>query len=220
MSASASEIFAGVIKDYHRGLIIGDTSTHGKGTVQNVIPVTDRFQLLPTRDRDLGALKLTINQFYRVNGHSTQKEGVESDVVLPSLLDEMDLGEEHLENPLPFDQTEAASFSPLGYVNEQMVDLLRKASKQRVAEDPKFQELQRDIQKYVERKNRKAISLNEEVRHNELLADKKGKKDDKKLPRQLDGNGPIFPDEYYPNEVLQITLDYLALHQQSMTVQR
>ena len=99
LSASASEIFAGAIKDYGRGIIVGDTTTHGKGTVQNVMPVTRQlFKFLQPDDR--GALKLTINQFYRVNGRSTQNDGVHSDVVLPSLIDHMDLGESFLDNAL------------------------------------------------------------------------------------------------------------------------
>src|SRR5690606_26072424 len=82
-SASASEIFAGAIKDYRRGIVIGDTTTHGKGTVQNVVDVANRLSLFA---RDRGALKLTISKFYRVNGDSTQTKGVTSDIVLPSLL--------------------------------------------------------------------------------------------------------------------------------------
>ncbi|MCA9113277.1 MAG: PDZ domain-containing protein, partial [Planctomycetaceae bacterium] len=85
-SASASEIFAGVIKDYHRGLIVGDSTTHGKGTVQNVMPVEPREMLnifRPSNGADQGSLKLTISQFYRVNGDSTQNRGVQSDIVLP-----------------------------------------------------------------------------------------------------------------------------------------
>ncbi|HEV8003877.1 MAG TPA: S41 family peptidase, partial [Planctomycetaceae bacterium] len=85
LSASASEIFAGVIKDYRRGIIVGDNSTHGKGTVQNVMPVGQSGLSSLFNPEDRGALKLTISQFYRVNGDSTQNLGVPSDVVLPSL---------------------------------------------------------------------------------------------------------------------------------------
>ncbi|MCY2964208.1 MAG: S41 family peptidase [Planctomycetota bacterium] len=98
LSASASEIFAGAIKDYGRGLVVGDSRTHGKGTVQSVMPVGKN--VLPIFNKpQLGAVKLTIQQFYRPNGQSTQKLGVPSDVTLPSLLDHMDLGEEFLRSP-------------------------------------------------------------------------------------------------------------------------
>ena len=105
LSASASEIFAGAIKDYGRGIIIGDTTTHGKGTVQNIIPVSGPFRFFA--NKQLGSLKLTISQFYRVNGDSTQNRGVESDVVIPSVLDYSDFGESFLDFALPFDQVAA-----------------------------------------------------------------------------------------------------------------
>ncbi len=110
LSASASEIFAGVIKDYRRGIIVGDTSTHGKGTVQNVMPVGQSGLSGLFDPEDRGALKLTISQFYRVNGDSTQNLGVPSDVVLPSLWDHMDIGESSLENALKFDHIEPADY--------------------------------------------------------------------------------------------------------------
>ncbi|MEZ6068249.1 MAG: S41 family peptidase [Planctomycetaceae bacterium] len=101
MSASASEIFAGAIKDYERGIVIGDTTTHGKGTVQNLMDVapSNMFRLFGGDDR--GKLKLTIQQFYRVNGDSTQNRGVRSDIVLPSLLDHAETGESFLDNAAP-----------------------------------------------------------------------------------------------------------------------
>jgi carboxyl-terminal processing protease len=101
-SASASEIFAGVIKDYGRGLIIGDSSTFGKGTVQQVVPINDQIR---SRDANsLGALKLTIQQFYRANGESTQVNGVAPDIHIPSIRDQADFGEGKMDNALKFDQ--------------------------------------------------------------------------------------------------------------------
>ena len=91
-SASASEIFAGAIQDYHRGLIVGDTPTHGKGTVQSLLDLGRQLFRI-ANPPDLGALKITMQQFYRPNGDSTQKRGVLADVVLPSLTDHMDVGE-------------------------------------------------------------------------------------------------------------------------------
>jgi len=208
LSASASEIFAGVIKDYRRGVIVGDVTTHGKGTVQNVMPVsTQLFRLLNPNPGKTGALKLTISQFYRVNGHSTQNRGVPSDVVLPSLFDHMDLGESFLDNALKFDQIAPAKFEPTGYVNDKVIKSLRQASSRRVDGDPKFKEDLQEIAKYLKRKNRKTISLNEQTLREER--DKSKKKDDKKGPdKKPEDNPPVFPEGHYNNEVLRITSDY------------
>ena len=103
-SASASEIFAGVIKDYKRGLIIGDSSTFGKGTVQSIVLLNEQIGRRGARLPNLGALKLTIQQFYRANGESTQIKGVPPDVHIPSLLDQLDLSEGKMEHALKFDK--------------------------------------------------------------------------------------------------------------------
>ncbi len=217
LSASASEIFAGVIKDYGRGILIGDTTTHGKGTVQNVMPVSkpSLFNANPYRR---GALKLTISQFYRVNGESTQKHGVHSDVVLPSILDEMDLGEQFLDNPLPFDQIARAKFTPVGMVTPAIVNGLRKNSQTRVAASDEFQKLQKRIERYQSRKSRKTVSLNEQVRRKELEEDKdpdEKKTEDDPIPSKA----PIFPVNDYNDEILNVTLDYLQLLKGAKTAQ-
>ena len=214
LSASASEIFAGVIKDYGRGLIVGDTTTHGKGTVQNVMPVGRQFFRLPILNRkDLGALKLTINQFYRVNGDSTQNRGVRSDIVLPSMLDHMDLGESFLENALEFDRIRAADYKLAGFVRPEMISTLQNSSQSRIAESTDFQKLQKSIARLVSRKNRSTISLNEELRRKELKEEKRDEREQKQddAAQVDDENAPIFPENYYNDEVLQITLDYLQL---------
>lgn len=221
LSASASEIFAGVIKDYQRGLIVGDTTTHGKGTVQNVMPVSPQLlRFIAPKDR--GALKLTINQFYRVNGDSTQNRGVTSDVVLPSLIDHMDLGESFLENALAFDRIPAAPHATLGMVNDVLVKQLQEKSSQRVAAEEEFQELQEDIARYKERKNRVTVSLQEDVLRAEQ---EEGKDPEEELdPENPDGEDAekkeVFPDGYYNNELLWITLDYIDALKQSRTAQR
>jgi len=221
LSASATEIFAGVIKDYRRGVIVGDTTTHGKGTVQNVMPVGQLFQFLNNADR--GALKLTIQQFYRVNGDSTQNRGVTSDIVLPSVIDHMDLGESFLDNALAFDRVEAAAYQSLDFVNRQMLATLAASSKKRVKGDDDFQELQKGIDRYVTRKNRKEVSLNESVIRQEREEDKQNKKeneDDEKNQVDSRGKGPVFPDNFYNNEVLQITVDYIQQIGGAKTVQK
>lgn len=221
LSASASEIFAGVIKDYKRGIIIGDTTTHGKGTVQNVMPVGQLFQFLNNQDR--GQLKLTINQFYRVNGDSTQNRGVLSDIVLPSLIDHMDLGESFLDNALAFDRIEAAPFESLNLVSQQTVANLKAASQKRIKRDAEFKELQSEIERYIARKNRKEVSLNESVLRKERDQEKKENKekedDDKKNEPDANGKGPVFPDNFYNNEVLRITTEYVQQLSAAKTAQ-
>ncbi len=230
LSASASEIFAGVIKDYHRGIIVGDTTTHGKGTVQNVMPVSDpsiRLRLFRTQ-ADLGALKLTIQQFYRVNGDSTQNRGVRSDVVLPSRIDHMDLGESFLDNALAFDRIpDAANVYNVAMTSGPVINRLKQESEKRIAANEDFKKVQKQIDRYVKRKNRKSVSLNEKVlgaqrklEEDELEAlfpeqARKNKDKDKKKKEEKE----IFPKGYYNDEILHITADYAALLKQAKVVQ-
>ncbi|MDP1798825.1 MAG: carboxy terminal-processing peptidase [Planctomycetaceae bacterium] len=216
LAASASEIFAAVIKDYRRGLIIGDTTTHGKGTVQNVMPVTSGFL---TARQNRGALKLTINQFYRVNGDSTQNRGVESDIVLPSLLDHMDLGESFLENALAFDRIEPAAHVIYNMAEPGIIAGLRETSAKRIAADPKFAEIKKDIERYLTRKNRKTVSLNEETLQKERDEDKAANEVAKEEEEKENGTGegPVFKETDYNKEVLHIAADYLHLLRQART---
>ncbi len=221
LSASASEIFAGAIKDYRRGIVVGDSTTHGKGTVQNVMPVNaPMFSFFDRKER--GALKLTINQFYRVNGDSTQKQGVRSDIVLPSLLDHMDLGESSMENALPFDRIQAANHESLAYVNQDVITTLTQRSQKRVPENADLQKTQARISEYVDRKNRKTITLNEAKAKAERERDKAKKENEDDLegdaPPKKDG--PIFPDNGYNNEVLSITVDYVDYLKRAATAQK
>jgi len=209
LSASASEIFAGAIKDYRRGILIGDKTTHGKGTVQNVMPVSERLFLLGN-PADRGALKLTINQFYRVNGDSTQNQGVQSDVTLPSLIDHMDLGESSLDNALAFDHIPAAGYTPEKRTTDSVISQLQKSSASRVSKNSDFQNTTKDIARYLKKKNLKSVSLNLAKRKAEQTEERKKKEDDEDTPED-DGNGPIFPEDFYNDEVLNITLDYLTL---------
>jgi carboxyl-terminal processing protease len=225
MSASASEIFAGAIKDYGRGIVVGDSSTHGKGTVQNVIPVGgSMISSFFGQPKDNGALKLTINQFYRVNGDSTQNTGVKSDIVLPSLIDHMDVGEASLDNALAFNRIEPAEYDRLAYVNNDVISRLQNASQKRVAANDDFKKLEGDIAKYVDRKNRKTISLNESKLKAERDADRSD--DDKKKEEGNDDEegdaeeGPIFPESAYNDELLNIAVDYVEALRGAATAQR
>lgn len=111
-SASASEILAAALQDYGRAFIVGGAHTHGKGTVQALVDMNKNLPLLHLKKYDdLGALKLTIQKFYRINGESTQFKGVEPDLVVPSMLDYLESGEQYMENSLPWDQVETIDFN-------------------------------------------------------------------------------------------------------------
>jgi len=110
-SASASEIVAAALQDYRRAIVVGGQHTHGKGTVQTIIDLNENIPLLHLRRYDdLGALKATIQKFYRVDGGSTQYKGVVPDVVLPSLFENLKSGEQYLDYSLPWDQDDAVKY--------------------------------------------------------------------------------------------------------------
>ncbi len=110
LSASASEIMAGALQDYGRALIVGDSSTFGKGTVQTVAGLSDIMKRSGLSFKsDPGALRLTIQKFYRASGASTQLKGVVPDIELPSLTNYIDVGEKTLDNPLKYDVIKSAS---------------------------------------------------------------------------------------------------------------
>lgn len=166
-SASASEILAGALQDYGRAVIVGDTSTFGKGTVQTIVPLTRIMQnegIVPGSDP--GALKVTISKFYRPSGKSTQLEGVKADIVIPSLSDLPEIGESDLENPLPWDTIPAAKYTESNRVNGSLA-ALRTRSSERVAKDPDFADLKSDIERYRKMRDDKSVSLNEAKRQKE-----------------------------------------------------
>ena len=166
-SASASEIVAGALQDYGRAVIVGDTSTFGKGTVQTIIPL-DRIMQSEgiTPGSDPGALKVTISKFYRPSGKSTQLEGVKADIVIPSLTDLPEIGESDLDNPLPWDTVPAAKFDEANRVNPSLATL-RTRSGERVAKAPDFIELKSEIERFRKLRADKSVSLNEALRQKE-----------------------------------------------------
>lgn len=166
-SASASEIVAGALQDYGRAVIVGDTSTFGKGTVQTIIPLDRIMQgegIVPGSDP--GALKVTISKFYRPSGKSTQLEGVKADIVIPSLTDLPEIGESDLGNPLPWDTIPAAKFTETQRVNPSLATL-RTRSEKRVAQAPDFIELKSEIERFRKLRADKSVSLNEARRQKE-----------------------------------------------------
>ncbi|MGH8372582.1 MAG: carboxy terminal-processing peptidase [Gammaproteobacteria bacterium] len=153
-TASASEIFAAAIQDYHRGLIIGST-TYGKGTVQTLI---DLNRIIPGDD-DAGQLKLTVEKFYRVNGASTQRKGVTPDIALPSAIDPTEFGEETQDSALPWDQIAATDYTPLQLGLDKTLPQLTKLHDARIAHDKAWALYLQELKQYETQRNEKSVSL-------------------------------------------------------------
>jgi carboxyl-terminal processing protease len=181
-SASASEILAGALQDYGRALIVGDSSTHGKGTVQSLLQLSTIMRkagILPSDDP--GAIKYTIRKFYRASGASTQLQGVTPDIVLPSVNSHMDVGESSLDNPLEYDTIAPAEYDKVNRVQPYLSEL-KKKSDERIASDVDFAFLRGEVERYKKIKAEKSISLNEEVRLKEKKeADERAKARKKEL---------------------------------------
>jgi len=162
LSASASEITAAALQDYGRAIIVGDQSTHGKGTVQQVIDLERiiRPDPVPTP----GKVKVTVSKFYRIAGGTTQKQGVTPDITLPSVYDYLEIGEGSLENALEADSiAPATDYKNFGLAKPHIVEL-DKRSKGRVAKDKDFGYVLEDIAEVKKNKENKTISLNEKTR--------------------------------------------------------
>jgi carboxyl-terminal processing protease len=171
-SASASEIFAAALQDYGRAVVVGDKNTFGKGTVQTILPIGRFASLLGSRSDEDGALKLTIQKFYRVAGGSTQLHGVASDIVLPSLSDLPEFGEGALKNALPYDEVPKAKYTKWSDTHSLFVDQLKRRSEERVKNDPEFHYVMEDIGRLRHKLDENRISLNEDLRKKELADDK------------------------------------------------
>jgi carboxyl-terminal processing protease len=137
-SASASEILAGAMHDYQRALLVGDTTTFGKGTVQNIFQLPEGY----------GALKVTIAQFYRVSGWSTQSRGVETSIVLPSLNNVREIGESTLDNALPWRSIDQVSYRPKGSFKS-VLPALKQLSKKRMKDSKYFQNVDKDVHEFM-----------------------------------------------------------------------
>src|SRR5713101_3126036 len=171
-SASASEIFAAALQDYGRAVIVGDKNTFGKGTVQTILPIGRFASLLGSHSDEDGALKLTIQKFYRVAGGSTQLHGVASDIVLPSLSDLPELGEGALKNCLPYDEVPPAKYAKWSGTHSLFIDQLQRRSAERVQNTAEFHYVMEDIERLRQKLNDNRISLNEDVRRKEIADDK------------------------------------------------
>ena len=214
-SASASEIFAGAIQDYQRGLVVGQ-QTYGKGSVQNLYPL-DRYALGPKAG--FGQLTVTIGKYYRVTGDSTQHRGVEPDIALPSLLDTDDIGESTRESALPWDRINAARYTPEP-AELPVVSILSRAHEQRIAQNPDFVALQADVDALAELRSQRDVSLNLDKRRAErdaLDADRLKRENARRAARGLEPlsgidalDGSEAPDAVL-DEAVEIAADVVQL---------
>jgi len=179
-SASASEIFAGAIQDYGRGLVIGET-TFGKGTVQNIVDL-DRWPA--SEEQRFGQVKLTIAQFFRVSGSSTQHKGVVPDIAFPASVDATEFGESTYDNALPW--TRIASVPHTQYGNfGALLPKLESLHAARIGADKEFQWWEQDVQQFREEKAKKYVSLNEDQRRAEREKQDNQRKERQAVRKQL-----------------------------------
>ena len=234
-SASASEIFAGAIQDYKRGIIVGEP-TFGKGTVQTLV---DLNRYIKNGDNKLGRLRLTMAQFFRINGGSTQFKGVVPDIIFPSASKPNDLGERSLENALPWSRIDAADYTPTNLAN---IALYREQHKQRIANDPGFRYLTEEALLLQEIRDLDMVTLVEKQRKLEWDNREKQRKEMKKryrvamglppLPENSDekkekheGNGLYDEDDDHSkkimlNEAAKILADYIIGRPETIIVKR
>jgi len=166
-SASASEILAGALQDYNRAVIVGESSTFGKGTVQQPMDIARMLPLFAVRNQ-AGTLKVTIQKFYRPSGSSTQMDGVKSDVVVPSMMDALEVGEAFLDRPLRHDAIRrAADFRPLDS-QALFIPRLQELSQERINSNKDFSYVIQDVIKTRERIKANTLSLSKAAREKEL----------------------------------------------------
>lgn len=210
LSASASEIFAGAIKDYRRGVIVGDETTHGKGSVQSMMEISDAIfgKLLSRGSDNLGSLKITIQGYYLPGGESPQLQGVRSDVVLPQFTSVLeDIAESDLDYPLVFEKVEPAKYPVFDFVTPEIVKAISAKSAARVANSKDFAEELDKMKIYKESKLRKATPLNREKYFAELDKLDTNKEETEKMEESVLGGEGVKRD-YYLDECLEIAKDY------------
>ncbi len=215
LSASASEILAGAIRDYRRGIVIGDPTTHGKGTVQTLMDIGE--QLFRNNRMNMGALKVTLQQFYLPDGESTQLKGVPSDLVLPSIIAKMDVAEGDLDYAVEFDQVPKKRHQLYPMAPRNVLDQLRRNSQLRIQQNEEFVDLIRRIELYVRQKEQDSLSINEQEfkrRRKELEA---VDEENKIAEEMAEPDEKIYPDTFYYDEVMNVAYDYIqALRAQKL----
>jgi carboxyl-terminal processing protease len=190
-SASASEIVAGALQDYGRAVIVGDSSTHGKGSVQTVIEMKNVLSDMGIPVDKTGATKLTIQKFYLPDGHSTQLKGVISDIVLPSLDEYLPIGESDLPHALPWDEITSSRYEG-GRIDAKFLNNLRESSTARQTKLEEFSFLKKNIEWFKNRQETKTVSLNLEERRAQKASDSAFKKTMEKEKEQLAKNSYPF----------------------------
>jgi carboxyl-terminal processing protease len=209
LSASASEILAAALQDYGRALIVGDSKTHGKGTVQTLATLSESLRSLRAATNDLGSIKLTTASFYRIAGGSTQLNGVKPDIIIPSPMDQMEVGEEFLPHALAWTEVYQAFYDPVRDFGP-LLPALRDASAKRREKDPAFAAFGQLVSRVAERQKTSSISLNYEGR----LALARSEKDlEKQLKEQeADPAEPVSEGtaKKGPDPILKETLNILS----------
>tara|TARA_R110002072_G_scaffold534_7_gene4223 strand:+ start:121282 stop:123498 length:2217 start_codon:yes stop_codon:yes gene_type:complete len=189
-SASASEILAGAMQDYGRAVIVGGEYTHGKGTVQAVLDLNRGFYSVGPGSQDFGAMKVTLQKFYRVTGVSTQYKGVTPDIVLPDPFGYTENREQDLENSLKWDVVDSKAFTPWKKFSYD-INKLKKNSKKRVDKDKRFAKIIESVNYLVKRKDKTEVSLNlKKV----LAEDEKNEKIAKKLKIEEENKKILISD--------------------------
>ena len=182
MSASAAEIFSAALRDSSRAVMVGDSRTFGKSTVlsvENLSPYNHLFHKI-----DAGTLIFESAMFYRITGSSVQQLGVQPDIILPSITEEMEIGEMYFDNHLPWDFQKAAKFKPFDRKMADKIAILRKNSTSRIKADAEYAKLLKQIELYRKIRSRKTVSLNETRRRREYNAEKKLIEETEKLTGQ------------------------------------
>lgn len=205
-SASASEIVAGAIQDWRRGLVVGDDTTHGKGTVQTTLDLADEVGHEAGRGA-LGILKFTIQQFYRPNGLSTQVRGVSSDVRLPAWSGVAIKGEGELPHAYPPTRIDPTRYEPLDWVSASMTERLQKQSDERRARDAWFQKLERRIAAYRAMKAKESLPL----RKSDYDALQASLREVDEAKEEEDEEERALKDDPWFQEVLRIAVDYASI---------
>ncbi len=202
MSASASEIFAGALKDYRRALIIGGAS-FGKGTVQNLIPLGGRN----------GSMKVTIQLFYQPSGNSNHLYGVQPDIELKDLPDVLDIGENKLKYPLQWTPIKKAQFMTFGnrYISQPIVSELTRRSKARMNSDKEYAAFNEKIEKYRKKMEAASISLKKDAITSDTITEEVEKQQKDKAKRESNNKLIDLANDLLLKEAFNITADYIEL---------
>jgi carboxyl-terminal processing protease len=199
-SASASEIFAGAIQDYHRGVIIGE-STYGKGTVQTVV---DLKRYINDPKSQVGELKITFQKFYRVTGSSTQHKGVDPDIKLPTALDPEQFGESSSPSALAWDEISGTLYQKTPMINDKTILNLNKLYQDRLKTDKHLQHFAAEIDETRKSYRETTISLNENMRKKEIAEAERKRAESDKLNTTIIGK-----ESGTPADLLEMEDEYL-----------